>query len=182
MRPEFQPEGVAMPTSRQLRAWTSTFESVYPVTLPERLEWWVRTMGVEPCLLLRLMGLSQAEVDQFREGAWPAIVDRWPNEAWWLQEVLMGLMQRYWLDWRELARELHQPLAAARYGLHHVVLPGGHSVPVHELSRDLRTDYLLPLIVNPPGAVWALFAFLSADETEPVALPNNERREAAGHV
>src|SRR5579884_3571513 len=102
-----------MPTIEQVRKWAADFERAYPEELPDRLRWFVESLGVSPKHLLRLMGVPREEIEQLTASD----VDwRWAVQyfgeapAWWAENAIRQALVHYQYDWRALKDRLSRPV------------------------------------------------------------------------
>jgi hypothetical protein len=70
-----------MPTAEQVARWADDFETSYPEALSDRLRWFHDNLGIAQDRLLRLVGLSSAEVKELREGCvdWKWVAQKYDN-------------------------------------------------------------------------------------------------------
>jgi hypothetical protein len=103
-----------MPGERRARQLAMAFERVYPKTLPERLAWWCRVLGVDRRRLLRMMGMSESEIKRQKNKSWETILemDEWQDKGWWVEGKLHELLALFDYDWKALAARLHQTAQA----------------------------------------------------------------------
>src|SRR5579885_846516 len=102
-----------MPTWEQVRKWAADFEQVYPEELPDRLRWFVESLGVSPTHLLRLMGVPREEAERLAEGGvdWRWAVKYFGEEpAWWAESTISQALVAYQYDWLALKERLARPL------------------------------------------------------------------------
>src|SRR5438445_596381 len=112
-----------MPTYKKARQLATQFENEYPETLPKRLAWWCRALGIDRARLLRMMGLSANEANG--QKSWEALLEQKEAEenGWWVEGKLHQLLIFFDYDWKTLANRLHQPLQAVSVNGDHVALP-----------------------------------------------------------
>jgi hypothetical protein len=150
-----------MPTIEQARKWAADFERAYPEELPDRLRWFVESLGVRPNHLLRLMGAPREQVQLLAEGAidWRWAVRQFgEGSAWWAESAIRQAIVLYQYDWRALKGRLSRPVDRE----FEVAAPGGHGVALRDLPADRREEALLGLIAQDgPQSSSALVAYLS---------------------
>jgi hypothetical protein len=97
-----------MPTYKEAGRLVRRFEKAYPSTLPGRLLWWEKELGIDYDRFLRLIGLTPADIKAIQCSNWAeAIADQYEDRGWWLEGKLRELLSRYSYDWHKLAGDLH---------------------------------------------------------------------------
>lgn len=127
-----------MPTYKKSKSLADAFEKAYPETLPARLAWWQKSLGIDRRRLLRTFGLSteQAKADQGK--TWAALLKD-PEQAErgrLLEAKLYELLIRFDYDWKALAEYLHCPGQSngAAGPLQDSPEVGGGGLPIDELA------------------------------------------------
>jgi hypothetical protein len=156
-----------MPSVEQVREWATDVERIYPETLADRLEWFVREFNLDPRRVLSLMGLPSGRVEELaspsrRAGVdWDAIAAQHEERAWWVEERLSQLLAFFHYDRQTLARQLRQPFPTE----FRITLPGGEATAAADLSPEERDRILLRLIVE--GGAAASTALAVYFQSEP---------------
>jgi hypothetical protein len=158
-----------MPTIEQVRKWVADFESVYPEELPDRLRWFVESLGVSPKRLLRLMGVPRDQSERLAERGvdWARAVEQFGEEpAWWAESAIRQAIVFYQYDWQALKERLARPLDSD-YGFE-VPEPGGRFTALADLPAGRWEDVLLDRIAQGGlQATMPLVAYLSQPESRP---------------
>jgi len=86
------------------------FRKVYPRGLPERLEWWGKTIGLDRAHLLRLIGMPAEEAKKARKKPLKEILkeEKYRDNAMLLQDGLHALLTLYQHDYHDLVERLRQ--------------------------------------------------------------------------
>jgi hypothetical protein len=155
-----------MPTQAQLRRMVEDFERDYPNSLPERLKWWSRELGIEKVRLFRLLGMSATEAKRTPWAALKRAVSERKDRAEQVDEMLGQILASY--DYN---------LAAMKEALHpHENVKNARPSPMTQLRRDAgrlqertplehRTRILLSAIAGGgPAALSALTTYLLKPE------------------
>lgn len=84
------------------------FRRVYPKELPERLEWWSETFGLDRTHILRLVGMSTEQAEKARKKPLKEILkeEKYRDNALLLQDGLHMLLTLYQHDYQALAERL----------------------------------------------------------------------------
>jgi hypothetical protein len=158
----------AMPVTVNSERKVEDFVRLYPETLPERLEWLVRELRIDPRRLMGLMGLSPEQIMSSVEQhqSWSEIIERHQclNGALWTVDLLGRLLFHYGYDVPRLAAVLEQSAAGEGDEGLLIRVGGGSLVPLGTLSPDTRDAVLLPLISADHPQWPLLVAYLSLGE------------------
>jgi hypothetical protein len=155
-----------MPTHQKARQLATEFENVYPKTLPERLAWWCRVLGVDRSRFLRMMGMSAHEANSQKHRSWEAILDKkeWEESGWWVEGKLHELLALFDYDWRALTARLHQTVQANGEELTRVTRPQGDVAKRQYTPSGDGTEILLNQLAKAgPQSFSALLAYLSRE-------------------
>src|SRR5258708_4704714 len=100
-----------MPTSEQIADWAAAHSRVYPDELPDRLEWFVREIGVSPERLLLLMGRPAEEAKRLAaQGVdWERVIAEDHYGAKWAEECLMAVLREHHYNRQAMAERLRHP-------------------------------------------------------------------------
>lgn len=98
-----------MPSYQKARERATKFDQEYPESLPDRLAWWCRVLGIDRARLLRLMGLSAREARKEQDARWSDLLQKkaWEEKAWWVEGKLHDLLVLFDYDWSPLTRRGH---------------------------------------------------------------------------
>jgi hypothetical protein len=154
-----------MPATVNLDRKADDFVRRYPETLPERLEWLVRELRIDPRRLMGLMGLSPEQIASSAEQhqSWSEIIERHQclNGALWTVDLLGRLLFHYGYDVPRLVEVLeYNPAEEGPL----IPTAGGRLVPLGTLSPGTRDAVLLPLISGDAPQWPLLVAYLSLGE------------------
>jgi hypothetical protein len=161
---------IPMPSHQKARQLATEFENVYPQTLPERLAWWSRVLGIARPRFLRMMGMSAEEASRQKDKNWEVILEKkeWEENGWWVEGKLHELLALFDYDWRALAERLHQAGPANGEEFNRVPRPKEDMARQPYLPSGDGTEVLLDQLTRAgPESFAALLAYLSGEPSAP---------------
>jgi len=103
-----------MPTAQRLRQLVAEFESQIPEEpLSDRLESWVRVLGIDLTRFVWLLGLSDSDAKQATLADLPQVVESHEDRAEWVDELLLQLLASCDYDLEVLRTAMHPPVGPA---------------------------------------------------------------------
>jgi len=153
-----------MASPEKTRELATKFDEAYPETLPKRLRWWCRALGVNRLRLLRMMGLSATEATKQKDTNWSDLFrnKEWEENAWWVEGKLHDLLALFDYDWIALADRLHHGTAAQKEEPSRVPHQKSDMVKLQHIpSHDSTETLLAQLAKGGPASFPALIAYLA---------------------
>jgi hypothetical protein len=157
-----------MPSYRKARELATKFDREYPETLPDRLAWWCRILGIDRPRFLRMMGLSAAQARKEQNTGWDELLKRKHLEenAWWVEGKLSELLAMFDYDWNALSDRLHHGADAEQEEQSRVQRPDGDIVKLQYGPSNNGADTLLNQIASGgPESFSALISYLAGEHS-----------------
>lgn len=157
-----------MPSHEKARELALEFEKAYPEALAERLEWWCHVLGIDRPRLLRMMGMSAAEVRRQRDASWEDLFKKkeWEENAWWVEGKLHDLLALFDYDWKALSERLHHGTDTSREEQTKVQRKKGDITKLQYIPSNDGTETLLnQLAKGGPDSFSALITYLGRERS-----------------
>ena len=157
-----------MPSYHEARKLATKFDKEYPETLPNRLAWWCRVLGIDRPRFLRMIGMSADEANKEQDTSWSDLLKKKELEenAWWVEGKLHDLLALFDYDWESLSERLHHETDARREERSRVKRQRGGIVELQYIpSNDGAETLLNQLAQGGPESFSALISYLARERS-----------------
>jgi hypothetical protein len=150
-----------MPTVDRLRQLVAEVKRQIPEEpLSDRLESWVRVLGIDLVRFFRLLGVPDSQARQATLAALPQVIDSHEDRAEWVDELLSQLLASCDYDLEVLRTAMHPPAGPASEEQRP---DAGFRLPYTPSPRVRRGLLLNQVVAGGPDASRALLAYLSEE-------------------